>query len=182
MTYINPLPQVIQGDEPDNSLGEMIARSSGYHTEKELTVSGTGAITSNILQLTGTVIVLSQWAMLTEVTTLTNLTNMYADLWGGSVIDTLCSDGAVLSGMPVGTYFTKDKVSTEAYSIIDAATGGVLETLADRKSGRPFTVTQKAETDTFIRLHLTTTDSPISFKVKVHFEYYPINGSTLVFL
>jgi len=58
----------------------------------------------------------------------------------------------------------------------------MFETLTTRKSGRQFTITQKSGADRFIRLHLTTTDAPVSFKVKVHFEYYPINSSTLVFL
>ena len=182
MAYINTIQEVITGNEPDNSLGEMMGRSAGYHIDKEITVTGTGAITANVLQLVGTVVITNQWAEITEITTLTNLTGMYADLYDGTNIINLTADGAILSGMPVGTFFTKDKVSSETYSVNDASQARMLETLIDKKSGRPFTITQKDGVDTFIRLHLTTTDAPVSFKVKVHFEYYPINSSTLAFL
>ncbi len=178
----SPVSQVVTGNEPDNSMGEMMGRSAGFHIEKEMTVTGTGSQVANVLQLTGTVVVLNQWAIITEVTTLNNLTGMYADLYDGTLATDLTADGAVLSGMPVETFFTKDKLSSEIYSINSAATGSMLETLPDRKSGRPFTITQKNGIDTFIRLHFTTTDSPVNFKVKIHFEYYPINGSTLEFL
>lgn len=179
---VDPITTVISGDEPLNSLGEMVARSAGFHIEKELTVTGTGAQVANVLQLVGSVVILNQWALITEVTTLTNLTGMYADLYDGTNTVALTADGAVLSGAPVGTFFTKDKVAADAYSVSIADETRLLETLVDRKSGRPFTVTQKNATDTFIRLHFTTTDAPVSFKVKIHFEYFSINGSTLTFL
>jgi len=117
-----------------------------------------------------------------SVTTLTNLTGVYADIYDGTNIVTLTADGATLSNMPVGTFFTKDKVSTETYSVNDASECRMLETLADKKSGRPFTITAKNGATNYIRLHFTTTDAPVNFNVKIHFEYYPINGSTIEFL
>ena len=178
----SPIYQVITGGDPANSLGEMIARSSGYHIEKEATHAGTGTQVFNILQLTGSVVVTEQWGVITEITTLTNLTSMYADLWDGTLAVPLTNNGATLSGVPVGTLFTRDKLSTSAFSVNSAATGSMLENLDSKKVGRPFVITQKNGVDTFIRLHFTTTDNPVSFKVKIHFEYYPINGSTLAFL
>lgn len=182
MTYINNNNKPLTANEPINSLNEINIREGGLHIDKELTITGTGANTANILQLVGSIIVTNQWAIITEVTTLTNLTNMYSDLYDGTNIVNLTSDGATLSGMPVGTMFTKDKVMSEVYSINDASECRVLETLEDRKIGRPFVITQKNTVDTFIRLHFTSTDAPVSFKVKVHFEYVPLNGSTLTFL
>jgi len=170
------------GDEPDNSLAEMMERAAGFHIDKTVTISGTGAQTANVLQLTGSVVITNQWAEVKRVGTMANLTNMYADLYDGTNTVDLTADGAALSGMPAGTYFTKDKVAAEVYSVNDASEARLLETLADRKSGRPFTITQKNGADTFIRLHFTTTDNPIDADIKIHFEYYPINGGTLTFL
>lgn len=157
-------------------------RDGGLHICKEVSIGGTGAQTANVLQFTGSLIVTNQWAVITEVTTLTNLTAMYATIYDGTNSIDLTADGAVLSGAPVGSYFTKDQVAAQPYSVNLADQCRMLETLADRRSGRPFTITQKNGTNTYIRFHYTTTDNPVNFKIKIHFEYIPINGSTLVFL
>jgi hypothetical protein len=159
-----------------------IAKSVGITIEEEITVEGTGDISANILQFFGSVTISDQWAMITEITSMDNLTNMYADAWDGTNVVGLTADGAVLSGMPVDTVFTKDKVSSEIYTVNDASEVRLLETLEDRNIGRTFTLTNKYDTDTFIRLHLSTTDAALSFKMLVHFEYHPLNGSTLAFL
>jgi len=182
MSYVNVVDQIISSGLDCNCVGEMIARNSGYHIDKEIDISATGSQTVNVLQLTGTVVITNQWAQITDVTTLTNLTGMYADLYDGTNSVALTDDGAVLSGAPAGTFFTKDKISSEVYSVNMSDECRMLETLLDKKSGRPFTITQKNNTDTFIRLHFTTTDAPVVFSVKIHFEFYPVNGSTLVFL
>ena len=178
----NNLLKLITGAEQDNCAAEMIARSSGYHIDKELTVGGTGDMTANVLQVVGTVVVTDQWAIITRVGTLTNLTNMYATLYDGTNTVQLSADGSVLSGMPVGTFFTKDQVYTQPYTVNDASQCRMSEVTDSKKAGRPFIITQKGGTDTFVQLNLTTTDNPIDFDVKIHFEYYPINGSTLTFL
>jgi hypothetical protein len=178
----DPILRVIVGTEPDNSLAEMQSRAAGFHICQEAQVTGTGANTVNLLQLTGTVRVLNQWAIITEVTTLNNLTGVYATAWDGTNTIDLTADGAVLSGMPSGTVFTKDKLSTETYSVNDASTVSILETIEDRKAGRPFTITQKNGADTFLQLNFTTTDNPVDFAVEVHFEYEPMNGGTLEFV
>lgn len=168
---------------PDNCAGEMLLRESGLHISKSIDISkAAGTYAENILQLTGSVIITNQWAVIESVTTLTNLTNAYATLYDGTNTVNLTADGAVLSGAPVGSYFTKDQVAAQPYSVNLSDQCRMLETLEDRKSGRPFTVTQKNGTNTYIRFHFTTTDNPVVFTVKIHFEYVPINNSTLVFL
>ena len=181
-SYVNFLGAVIDGSEENNSAAETIKRTVGFHIYKSVNVTGTGSQSANVLQVTGTVIILDQYAEIKTVTTLTNLTGLYSTLYDGTNTVDLTSDGAILSGMPVGTFFTKDKVSTEVYSINDASQCRVLETLADRKSGRPFTITQKNGANTYIQLHYTTTDNPVDFDVEIHFEYLPVNGGTLTFL
>jgi len=145
----------------------------------DVVITGTGVVNLNVFKITGTVRVFNSWAEITEVTTLNNLTNMHADAWDGtnSVLLTK-TPGAVLSGAPVGTFFTKDKSSADTYSVAAADEVRVLE--ATNKSSVPFYVTQKSATDTFIRFNFTTTDAPVSFKISVWFEYVPINGGTIV--
>jgi hypothetical protein len=143
------------------------------------TIGGTGSQNVNVFKITGSVRVLDQWAIITRVGTLTNLTGVYADLWDGSASVDLTADGAVLSGMPVGTFFTKDKVAANAYSVSDASNGALLETLDNRFVGRPFIVTAKNGADTYIRFNYTTTDNPVDFDMEIHFEYELMNNSTL---
>lgn len=180
---VNDLHEIITGiTQLDNSGSDMLVREGGYIISKEVSVGGTGAQIVNVLQLTGTVMVRNQWAEITEVTTLTNLTAMYATLYDGTNSVDLTANGSVLSGAPVGSFFTKDKVATETYTVNISDECRLNETLGDKKAGRPFIITKKNATNTYIRLHYTTTDAPVNFKVKIYFEYYPMNGGTLTFL
>ena len=180
---IAELPKVIPlSGNANNSANDMFVRAGGIKLEKTINITGTGAITASVLQLTGTVKVINQWAEITAVTTLTNATNVYATLWDGTNSVDLTSDGLTLSGAPVGSFFTKDQIASSPYSANIADECRLLETTADRFSGRPFSITQKNGADTFIRFHLTTTDAPIDFTIKIVFEYIPANGGTLEFL
>lgn len=150
---------------------------------KSVRVTGTGALTANVLQVVGTVNIISQYATITSVTTLTNATGVYATAYDGTNSIDLTADGAVLSGFPVGSFFTKDKDSTETYTASKADQVRKTEVTAEADIGKPFTVTQKNATDTFIRFHLTTTDSPVDFTMHVIFKYEPLSpGASLVFL
>ncbi len=182
MLSSNDLKKVIQPVETDNSAAEMIARSSGFHIDKEMTVTGTGSVTANVLEFTGTIVILNQWAVITRVGTLTNLTAMCATAYDGTNTVNLTADGAVLSGATVGSFFTKDKVASQPYTVSLSDEVRVIEELTDKKSGRPFTLTAKEGASNYIQLNFTTTDNPVDFDVKIHFEYYPVNGSTLEFL
>ena len=150
-------------------------------TTKQIT-GITGAQSLNVFQVTGSVIVTDQYAEIKATPTLTNCTNVYADFWDGTLAQDLTANGIVLSGVPVGTMFTKDKVAASTYTLCDASTGCINETTGDRKVGRPFTVTQKFGADSFIRMNLTTTDNPIDFTVYLEFRWRPINGGNLVLL
>ena len=160
------------------------------HQHEEITISksvrvtGTGAIVAPLLQLTGAVRILEQYAVITSVTTLVNATAIYADLWDGTVATDLTADGIVLSGAGVGTLFMKDKASTEPYSLLLSDQARMNEVALARNVGKAFTVNQKIGVDTFLRLHLTTTDSPVDFIVNVVFVYIPLmyDGSKLEFL
>jgi len=167
----------------DNSANDMLTRGCGFRIYKEITVGGTGTQVSNILQVTGTVAIINQFAIITRVGTLTNLTGVYADIWDGTnAVPLTSATGAVLSGATVGTFFTKDKIASEVYSINFSDECRMLETTDAKKAGRPFSITQKNATDTFIRFHSITTDAPVDFDVEIYFEYVPMDGGTLTFL
>ena len=176
------LSRVIESDYVLNSPKDMLVRSSGFQIEKILRVTGTGAISANVLQLTGTVRVLNQWAEIMSITTLNNLTNAYASLYDGTLNKNLTADGLTLSGAPVGSWFTKDKVLSQPYSANIADECRILETTEDKRAGRPFTITAKNGSDTFVRFNLTTTDNPVDFIMMIWFEWLPRNGGNLVFL
>jgi hypothetical protein len=147
---------------------------------KEISIvraAGTHAV--NVFQVFGTVRIVDQAAEITEVTTLTNCTAVYATLWDGTSSKDLTADGAILSGAPVGTFFTKDQEVTQIYSVNMATEGRVNEILKAQFLGKPFTITQKSGVDTFIRFHFTTTDDPISFKMLLRFEYTSLDGGHL---
>ncbi len=150
---------------------------------KNLKITGTGAITANVLQVFGTVRVTEQYATITGITTLVNATAVYSTAYDGTNTIELTDDGIVLSGAPVGTFFVKDKATTEVYSLNTADQVRINEVVFTRNSGKPFNITQKNGTNTYIRLHLTTTDNPVDFTVNVVFKYIPLSpGASLIFL
>jgi hypothetical protein len=138
---------------------------------KNVRVTGTGAITANVLRVTGTVRIISQYAIITDVVTLTNATGVYADAYDGTISVDLTADGLAMSGFPETSFFTKDKDSTEIYTASKADQVRKTEVTAEADIGKPFTITQKKDTDTFIRFHLKTTDNPVDFTMNVIFRY-----------
>ena len=162
-----------------------IIRGTGIVTiNKMVRITGTGNLAANLLQLFGTVKVLEQYAILMSKVSLLNATNVYATLFSaGSPELDLTADGAVLSGAPVGTFFTKDQGTAEQYSVLMSDVPRLSESKgADDTAGIPFTVQQQNGADTFLRFYLATTDAPVDFTMFVEFTYKRFNGSRLVFL
>lgn len=151
--------------------------------KKTLRVTGTGAITANVLQVYGNIRITEQYATIKSITTLVNATNVYADVYDGTNTIDVTADGAVLSGFPAESFFTKDKDSSETYTASKSDEVRFTEVSNESVVGKPFTVTQKNGADTFIRLHLTTTDTPVDFEIDIVFKYERLCVcSNLVFL
>lgn len=152
--------------------------------EKEVSlVLSVGAHIVNVFQITGAVRILNQWARITEVTRMDDLTGVYATYYNGTAQTDLTANGIALSNLGVGTYFTKDQLSAQTYSLVSGATGGMIETLQDRDAGRPFTVVQKATADSFIQLNVTAGTAEQEFKMYLFFKYILLNdGSNLEIL
>jgi hypothetical protein len=157
------------GKDPDDAL----------IIEKELSISlPVGAQVVNVFQVTGSVRILDQWARITEVTRMDDLTAVYATWYNGTSAVDLTSNGIVLSNLGVGTYFTKDKLSTQTYSLIPGTTGGMIETVADRNAGRPFTLAQKNGANCYIQLRATAGTATQVFKMFLHFKYELNDGGS----
>jgi hypothetical protein len=167
----------IRAAQPNSVLGA-VQRLGGIETIcEDLHITGTGSLSAKIYQLHGSIRVLDQWALITEVTTLTNATGVYGDLWDGTVSKpiTAIAPGAVLSGFSVGSYMGKDQLKSASMTVADASECQVIE--ASNRFAQPFTIMQKTgDVDTFVRLNLTTTDSPIDFKATVYFLWKPLDG------
>lgn len=145
------------------------------------TIGGTGAQTVNVFEFTGSITIVDQWAEITRVGTLTNLTTMYADIWDGTAATLLTDNtpGASLSGAQVGAFFTKSASSSSAYTVHDATQADMFESGLFTRVGYPFTITAKAGVTNYIRFHYTTTDNPVDFDMKIYFEYILMDGGTL---
>jgi 2-methylaconitate cis-trans-isomerase PrpF len=131
-----------------------------------------------VFKVTGAIRVLDQYAIITETTNITNLTNVHSDLWDGSVSENLTLDGVTLSAAPVGTLFTKDQDVSKAYTVLLADQGRVNEITATKELGKPFLVIQKSGADTFIRFNYTT-NTVLDFKMELFFIYQELNNSAL---
>lgn len=149
---------------------------------KRIHVTGSGDIVANVLQITGSVNIVSQYAALKEVTDITNATNVHATLYDGTNTKDLTADGATLSGAPVGTLFLKDRETTDPYTVLMSDECRVNEVLQTNRIGKPFEITQKNGADTFIQLRLKTSGS-VDFVVDVFFRFQKLGlDSNLVFL
>jgi hypothetical protein len=137
-----------------------------------------------VFKLTKSVRVVDQYAEIDSITNLTNMTDVHADLWAdtggaGTIIDTLTADsGANLSGLQVGSWFTKDKEAVEPYSIVSSITGSVHEVGFGDDIGRPFIVTQRYGVDTYIRFCYTT-NTILDFYMTIFFKWQPLNSGIL---
>jgi hypothetical protein len=103
---------------------------------------------------------------------------MFATVWDGSNSDNLTADGAVLSGAPMGTFFTRDKESTQPYTVSFADEVRMTEPDNDKRIGFPFTITAKGISANYMRFHYSTTDDPVDFDLKIFFRFRTMNGGT----
>jgi len=160
-----------------------LSRLDGIKILKDIHITGTGSITINLLKVIGTVKITEQYAEILSIVSLLNATNVYIDLWDGTVSKDLSLDGAVLSGLPVESFFTKDLDSSKILSVFDASECNFSEIIKSKDIGVPFVISAKHGVDTFLRLNLTTTDTPIDFIIEAVFKFERTGGrSNLLFV
>jgi hypothetical protein len=174
----NFLKVVIPEEQQLNSPYEILERE-GRRVFVEANITGNNdSYNVNVFKIIGTVRILDQFALISEIANLTNMTGIYADLWDGTLATDLTADGATLSGLPVGSYLTKDRDAAEQYSVISAATGAVHEIGLGDDIGQPFTVTQKNGADTFIRFNYTT-NTVLDIVMQIFFKWQAVDGGKL---
>lgn len=164
-----------------NSPNEVLEREGVRVIFENVPITGNNlSYNINIFKLIGSVMVLDQYAIITEAIALTNMTDVYADLWDGTNSVKLTNGnpgGMTLSAAPVGTLFTKDLLASSPYSINTADQCRMLEP-GNRDIGRPFIVTQKNGVNTYIRFNYTT-NTNLDMKMTVYFKYKILNSGTL---
>ena len=162
----------------DNCAVDMIERGGGriFKVRGTLNADNTSAVV-NLFKIHGTVEIINAYAEVMEVTTLTNCTGCYFDLYDGTVaIEITDNAGAVLSGAPVGSMILRTGIASQIATVVLSDQCRITETDSSKKTHQPFSCTQKNGVDTFIRAHYTTTDAPINAVVDFYVVYSPFNG------
>jgi hypothetical protein len=131
----------------------------------------------NVFRFTGSVEIRAQYAEITEVTNLSNMTDVYADIWDGTNAKNLTAPGADFSGLSEGSFFSKLQAVTEEYTRHDTSQNRVTEISADN-IGQPFIITAKEGADNYIRFNFST-NTVLDFKMDVFFWYRLIDGGRL---
>lgn len=163
--------------EPCNSALQVLHKDGGFGIAHDVHVYyapgiGGGTVAAPIIEYTGAVRVINQYADLTSVTALGNCTDVYACLWDGVDRDYLTNGnpgGAVLTNFTVDSHFAKMEDVTQAYVAINADQARAYET-PRKDAGYPFTILAKSGQTNQIRFWLTTTDALIDFWMRVYFD------------
>lgn len=176
------LKDTFSGGGSDNTSEGAIIREGGKHIEKEITLNANNTSARvNVFQVTGYNQVFNIHGYVTDATTLNNLTNAYFDLWDGTnTVPLTKTTGATMSGFAVDSAFIKDADVTTALTTINNSQCRMNEAAVGAKEGAPFTVMQKALTNTYIRFNYTTTDAPINAKLAIQLVFADINAGTII--
>jgi len=176
----NIINKIVPQEHTPNSVACMLMRQGGrlFKLENVPVTASSETKSFNVFKVTGTVLIVDQYATITEATALTNCTAVHANAYDGTnTVDlTDAAPGATLSGAPVGTFFTKDGDNSQAFTVNLADEVRVSE--PGNKAAAPFYVTANASADTYIRVTLTT-NTTLNFKMTVWFWWYPVDGGNL---
>jgi hypothetical protein len=163
-----------------NTVGDRLNHAAPCRLTAEVNVTANNeSIALNVFKFTNSLIIENQWARIIAAPDLTNCTNVFATGYDGTTSVNLTSDGVTLSGVPVGTFFSKTLNTSQPYTLLDSSSVEVYEP-AGPKVGQAFMLNAKNGVDNFIRFHLTT-NTTLDFTMYVSFEYRLFNGATLEF-
>ena len=116
------------------------------------TFAGGGGSQDNLFKVTGTVEILSIFG---GVETILNadVDNIYLDLWDGTVsVEITDNAGTDTNTADLGSVFIKTEIATSTITLMQSNQGRVEENTNWREPRIPFLLTQKKDTDTFIRV------------------------------
>jgi hypothetical protein len=182
MSYVNNLRHTFIGDASDNTPEGGIIRAGGKHVTKTITLSAnaTSANVNVFLLSGGTIEVMGMHGFISSITTLTNCTNVYFDLWDGTTSVPLTkTTGASLSGYGLGSFFLKNADASLELSTINNNQGRLTEGATGTKAFMNFLISSKLSTNTYVRFNYTTTDAPINAQVTIHIAYSDLNSGVI---
>lgn len=182
MSWFDFLRAPFTGRGRDNTGEGAVIRSGGKIVSKTITLSANNTKASvNVFELSGTCRVLALYGRVKTVTTLTNLTAAYFNIWDGTAQrDLTLNTGAVMSGFGVGAFFAKLLRSTVVMSVQNNSFGIFVEDTSNKKQFQEFFVIQKAATATYIRFTYTTTDAPINAELEIFCEFVDEDNGTII--
>jgi len=134
----------------------------------------------NVLQFTGTIQIVNQWAEVTEVIAATNMENVYGDIWDGTNSKLITANTADFSGLVANAFFSKILDTTEEM-ILHNPTENRLTDVTIEDIGQPFIITAKNGVNNYIRFNFTT-NTILDITLNIIFGYRVINGGTLAFV
>jgi hypothetical protein len=109
-----------------------------------------------------------------------NMTDVFFDVYDGTNTVSLTSSGlANLSGAKVGAFMAKDEDNAEIANVAINDQVRIIESISAKDTYQSFFITQKFNTDTFIRMHYTTTETPMNAKAKMYIRYRKTDGGFL---
>ena len=165
--------------EDNNSVLGAVRRAGFILVEKEITLSANNTSAKvNCFTIDNSVCIDHLYGEITDATTLANCTAIHFDVYDGTNTIALTSNGSALSGLAVGSFFSKTAANTEDITVHDNSQVRVTE-VADKKPHQPCIITQKASTNTYIRFGYTTTDAPINAKLKIYCWYHKIDSGAV---
>jgi len=178
MAYLNFLLRPFKGTGSSNDAEGAIIRAGGKHVDKTITLSANNTSANvNVFLVTGVCKVFDVHGEIIVKTTLTNCTNVYFDLWDGTVSVPLTkTTTASMSGFNVGAFFIKDADVTTALTILNNNQCRINEAAVGAKEGAPFITIAKTGVATYIRFNYTTTDAPINAEVKIDLTWADIDS------
>lgn len=135
----------------------------------------------NLFKLIGAVRVLKLYAVFTDDTTLTNMTDCHWDLWDSTAsVPITKATTLTMSTAIVGSVVGK-LAGAATNAGFAAGTVGAIAEGANPYLVYEFAALQKSGANTYIRWNYTTTDAPIAATMKFFIEYRPIdNGHLLI--
>ncbi len=178
----------------DNSKHGILQRLGGILLCKCIHVTANNEYKKmNILEFKGTIGVIAQYAEIIEVTSCSNMTSVYLDIWDGINSELLTKNTADFSGLEKGSFFSKLGINTEEYVLHISDQCRHTELKAD-DLGQPFIITAKNEakkykegnrlkkqSGSYIRFNFTT-NTILDFKMIMYFNYIKLNSSLLKFI
>ena len=158
-------------DMVENGIDHAIYHGGGVSATKEITLGANNTTASeNKKQITGSVKLLAIYGVVTDTTTLVNLTAGFLELYDGTNHPDITASGVTLSGLAVGTAMLKTGLVATTLTLSDNV-GCVVSESTFNKEFTECVLTQKVATSTYIRFTYTTSDAPINAKIQWHVRY-----------